>query len=101
MAKLGLESGVGSLPGDATESSRARDFDTGERARWVEISHKLESNPLDESVNKDGESALNRLSSAHDVHVAVIQPSCSSFCSAGHSDPSLIRKTSPDTCFNR
>ena len=69
MAKLGLESGVGSLPGDATESSRARDFDTRERARWVEISHKLESNPLDESVNKDGESALNRLSSAHDVHV--------------------------------
>ena len=40
-----------------------------ERARWVEITHKLESNPLDESVNKDGESALNRLSSVHDVHV--------------------------------
>lgn len=40
-----------------------------ERARWVEITHKLESNPLDESVNKDGESALNRLSSVHDIHV--------------------------------
>lgn len=40
-----------------------------ERARWVEITHKLESNPLDESVNKDGESALNRLSNAHDIHV--------------------------------
>ena len=33
-----------------------------ERARWVEITHKLESNPLDESVNKDGEWAFNRLS---------------------------------------
>jgi hypothetical protein len=40
-----------------------------ERARWVEITHKLESNPLDESVNKDGEWALNRLSNAHDIHV--------------------------------
>src|SRR5438132_11666119 len=40
-----------------------------ERARWVEITHKLESNPLDESANKDGESALNRLSNVHDIHV--------------------------------
>jgi len=40
-----------------------------ERARWVEITHKLESNPLDESVNKDGEAALNRLSNVHDIHV--------------------------------
>jgi hypothetical protein len=32
-----------------------------ERARWVEVTHKLESSPLDESVNKDGEWALNRL----------------------------------------
>ena len=44
-----------------------------ERARWVEITHKLESNPLDETANKDGESALNRLSNAHDIHV----PLCS------------------------
>ena len=40
-----------------------------ERARWAEITHNLESNPLDQSVNKDGESALNRLSNAHDIHV--------------------------------
>jgi hypothetical protein len=40
-----------------------------ERARWAEITHKLESNPLDQSVNKDGEWALNRLSDAHDIHV--------------------------------
>ena len=40
-----------------------------ERARWAEITHKLESSPLDESVSKDGESALNRFSNAHDIHV--------------------------------
>lgn len=40
-----------------------------ERARWAEVTHKLESSPLDDSVNKDGESALNRLSNAHDIHV--------------------------------
>jgi hypothetical protein len=40
-----------------------------ERARWAEIAHKLESNPLDDSVNKDGEWALNRLSEAHDIRV--------------------------------
>jgi hypothetical protein len=40
-----------------------------ERARWAEVSHRLESNPLDGSVNKDGEWALNRLSDAHDIHV--------------------------------
>lgn len=40
-----------------------------ERVQWAEITHKLESNPLNESVNKDGEWALNRLSEAHDIHV--------------------------------
>jgi hypothetical protein len=40
-----------------------------ERARWVEIAHKLESNPLDDSVTKEGEWALNRLGDAHDIHV--------------------------------
>jgi len=35
----------------------------------AEITHKLESNPLDESVNTGGEWALNRLSDAHDIHV--------------------------------
>src|SRR5262249_22658405 len=40
-----------------------------ERTRWVEVTHKLESNPLDESVNKDGEAALNALGNAHDIHV--------------------------------
>jgi hypothetical protein len=40
-----------------------------ERAKWVAITHKLESNPLDEGVNKDGEWALNRIGQVHDVHV--------------------------------
>jgi hypothetical protein len=40
-----------------------------ERARWVEIAHKLESSPLDEGLNKDGEWAVQRLSDVHDVHV--------------------------------
>jgi hypothetical protein len=44
-----------------------------ERARWAEVTHKLESNPLDESVNKEGELALNRLSAAHDIHVPLCQ----------------------------
>jgi hypothetical protein len=50
-----------------------------ERARWVEITHKLESNPLDESVNKDGEWALNRLSDAHDIHVPLCPALLSEF----------------------
>ena len=44
-----------------------------ERARWAEITHRLESNPFDESMNKDGEWALNRLSDAHDIHVPLCQ----------------------------
>jgi hypothetical protein len=38
-----------------------------ERARWAEITHKLESNPLDESTNKDREWALKR-STAETTH---------------------------------
>jgi hypothetical protein len=33
-----------------------------ERAQWVEITHKLESAPLDDNVNKQGEGAFKRLS---------------------------------------
>lgn len=40
-----------------------------ERARWAEITHKLESSPLDDSVNKQGEAALKRVSDVHDFHV--------------------------------
>ena len=50
-----------------------------ERARWDKITRKLESNPLDESVNKDGEAALNRLSNARDIHVPLCPALLSEF----------------------
>ncbi|HZV88040.1 MAG TPA: hypothetical protein VFF95_10860 [Candidatus Binatus sp.] len=53
----------------ATKASAQATSTPEERARWAEISHKLESNPLDESVNKDGEWAFNRLGEVHDIHV--------------------------------
>jgi hypothetical protein len=40
-----------------------------ERVQWVETTHKLESAPLDDSVNKQGDAALKRLSEVHDIHV--------------------------------
>jgi hypothetical protein len=40
-----------------------------ERPRWAEICHKLESNPLDGSVHKDGERAFNRLAEVHGICV--------------------------------
>ena len=40
-----------------------------ERAQWVEVTHKLESAPLDDSMNQQGEAAFKRLSDVHDVHV--------------------------------
>jgi hypothetical protein len=45
-----------------------------ERARWVEIMHRLESNPLDESANKDGDWAFARIDGAGDFHVVVCVP---------------------------
>ena len=51
-------------------TSRAQDTSTPEeRMQWVEITHKLESSPLDDSVNKQSEAALKRLSDVHDIHV--------------------------------
>jgi hypothetical protein len=42
-----------------------------ERAHWVDITHKLESNPLDVALNKEAEKVLKRLIEVHDVHVAI------------------------------
>jgi hypothetical protein len=42
-----------------------------ERARWVELSHKLETDPLDGALNKEAEKAVKRLIEVHDVHVAL------------------------------
>lgn len=48
-----------------------------ERMQWAEVTHKLESNPLDADVNKDGEKALHRVMEVHDFHV----PLCPAFLS--------------------
>jgi hypothetical protein len=50
-----------------------------ERAEWAETTHKLESNPLDDSVNKQGEAALKRLSDVHDIHVPLCPALLSEF----------------------
>lgn len=51
----------------------------GERAQWVEVTHKLESAPLDDSVNKQGEAAFKRLSDVHDVHALLCPALLSEF----------------------
>jgi hypothetical protein len=50
-----------------------------ERADWVEVTHKLESSPLDDSVNKLGETALKQVSDAHDIHVPLCPALLSEF----------------------
>lgn len=50
-----------------------------ERAKWVEITHKLESNPLDDTINKEGETALKQVSDAHDIHVPLCPALLSEF----------------------
>jgi len=50
-----------------------------ERAQWVETTHKLESSPLDDSVNKQGEAALKRVSDVHDFHVLLCPALLSEF----------------------
>ena len=50
-----------------------------ERMQWVEVTHKLESSPLDDSVNKQGEAAFKRLGDVHDVHVLLCPALLSEF----------------------
>jgi len=50
-----------------------------ERAQWAAITHQLESSPLDDSVNKQGEAAFKRLSDVHDVHVLLCPALLSEF----------------------
>jgi hypothetical protein len=51
-------------------TASAQDTSTPEeRMQWVEVTHKLESSPLDDSVNKQGEAAFKRMSDVHDFHV--------------------------------
>ena len=52
------------------QRAAAQDTSTPEeRAQWAAITYQLESSPLDDSVNKQGEAAFKRLSDVHDVHV--------------------------------
>ena len=61
-------------------TASAQDTSTPEeRAQWVEATHKLESAPLDDSVNKQGEAAFKRLSDVHDVHVLLCPALLSEF----------------------
>ncbi len=50
-----------------------------ERAQWAAITHQLESSPLDDSVNKQGEAAFKRLSDVRDVHVLLCPALLSEF----------------------
>src|SRR5713226_1617384 len=63
-----------------TATAAAQDTSTPEeRAQWVEITHKLESAPLDDGVNKEGEAAFKRLSDVHEVHVLLCPALLSEF----------------------
>jgi hypothetical protein len=78
-----------------TPIASAQDTSTPEeRMQWVEVTHKLESAPLDDSVNKQGEAAFKRLSDVHDVHVLLCPALLSEFkggrvplTAALHGDP--------------
>jgi hypothetical protein len=50
-----------------------------ERAQWVDTTHKLETVPLDDNVNKEGDAALKRLSDVHDIHVPLCPPLLNEF----------------------
>jgi hypothetical protein len=49
------------------------------RTQWAEITHKLESAPLDDSVNKQGEGALKQVSDSHDIRVPLCPALLSEF----------------------
>jgi hypothetical protein len=62
------------------QSVPAQDTSTPEeRMQWVEVTHKLESSPFDDSVNKQGEAAFKRLGDVHDVHVLLCPALLSEF----------------------
>jgi hypothetical protein len=46
-----------------------------ERAHWAEVTHKLESSPLDVNVSQEGDKVLQRVMDVHDFHV----PLCVAF----------------------
>jgi len=63
-----------------TRNAAAQDTSTlEERAQWVEVTSKLESAPLDDTVNRQGEAAFKRLSDVHDVHLPLCPALLSEF----------------------
>jgi hypothetical protein len=50
-----------------------------EHKQWVEIAHKLEMAPWEESFNKRGDVALKEISDAHDIHVPLCPALLSEF----------------------
>jgi len=60
---------VGALSVLAAIASAQDTSTQDERMQWVAVTHKLESSPLDDSVNEQGEAALKRVSDVRDFHV--------------------------------
>lgn len=73
---LGLSSVIG---GTAREAAAQGTSTPEERAQWVEVTHKLETAPLDDSVNRQGETALKQVGDAHDIHVPLCPALLSEF----------------------
>src|SRR5215813_10121346 len=42
-----------------------------ERTRWIELTRKLEADPLNDQFNKEAEIAVKRLIEVKDIHVAI------------------------------
>ncbi|MFZ0820139.1 MAG: hypothetical protein WAM91_08715 [Candidatus Acidiferrales bacterium] len=56
----------------AARATSAQETSTPEeRARWVQITRRLEANPLDKDAIKDGEWAVKRVMEVRDVHVTL------------------------------
>src|SRR5208282_3266992 len=71
---------LGCLPALIGQRAAAQDISTPEeRTQWVQITHMLESSPLDDNANKQGEWALKRLRDVHDVHVRLCPALLSEF----------------------
>ncbi len=52
--------------------AQAQDTSTPEeRQQWADVAHKLEANPLDQDLSKQGEVALQQVMNAHDFHVVL------------------------------
>ena len=98
---------VGLIAAVLTRNTVAQESSTPEeRTQWVQVTHKLESAPLDDGVNQQGETALKRLSDVHDVHVPLCPAILSeitdcrrSWC-ASDAAPGRVRQRLRETNFS-